>query len=84
MHISDMVTDELVLDGWDDRAQDNGDVIFYKRLPTGGAFGEAIVTLRMDHTGRWLERVDGWGTVERDVDLREYISAEAAIEAVLS
>jgi len=52
-------------------------------MPTGGMFGEAIVTLMMDQSGRWLERVNGWGETEREIDLREYEVADRAIVAVL-
>lgn len=84
MHISQQIKDHLITDGWDDREQTNGDTLFYKRLPTGGQFGEAITTLRMDKTGRWFERVNGWGDVESEVDLRDHSDADAAVKAVLS
>jgi hypothetical protein len=45
--------------------------------------GARVVTLRLDQQGRYLERLDGFGKVERDVDLRQFDDPQAAIEAVL-
>lgn len=79
MHIFDQVAEALKADGW----RRDG-LIFKKRQATGGAFGVAYTILRMDGTGRWLERVDGWGAVERDVDLRNFPNdPRGAIAAVL-
>lgn len=81
MHIAEQVTEALVADGWNNS---NHSLIFKKRLPTGGAFGFQIMTLRIDNSGRWLERVDGWGNVERGVDLRDFPNDPvSAIETVM-
>ena len=78
-HISEQVHAYLIADGWWICG-----VKFNKIFATGGLFGRQIKTLQMDKTGRWLERVDGWGNVERDVDLRNFPNDPAgAIAAVL-
>lgn len=70
-HISQQVRDTLITDGWDDRDQTDGSTLFYRREETGGQFGETVKTLRLDRSGRWLEQIDGWGNVLREVDLRD-------------
>ena len=51
----------------------------------GGHFGIHIAhrTTPIFSAGRWFERVDGWGKIEKDVDLRKFDDAAAAIAAVL-
>lgn len=80
MHISDEVMAVLI-----QRDFCTSDATTYKRtIATGGAFGRTTQIVQIDPTGRWLERVDGWGTVERDVDLRDYAGrAAAAVDHVL-
>ena len=34
--------------------------------------GSRVVILTIDGTGRWFSRVDGWGTVINDIDLRNF------------
>lgn len=46
--------------------------------------GARVVTLRLDDRQRYLERVDGFGKVEADVDLRRFQDPDDAIDAVLS
>lgn len=83
MHISEQVAAALIADGWA-RTVENGDTLFRKSRPTGGAFGQSRVCLCLDVTGRWLERSDGWGDVEREVDLRDWQgNAAGAITAAL-
>ena len=85
MHISDRVAQALLADGWRIAALSRkGDMSYTRTIATGGAFGRATQTLSIDLTGRWLARLDGWGTVERDVDLRDHTDPQAAIAAVLS
>jgi len=80
LHISARVSALLRADGWAVTGW-----TFKKRAPTGGQFGFQIMTLRIDETGRWFERVDGWGKVERDVDLRNYENDPAgAIKVVIN
>jgi len=46
--------------------------------------GRRLVRLSIDETGRYLERKDGWGKVEEDVDLRYFTDdVMGAIERVL-
>jgi hypothetical protein len=68
MHIADQVTAELIKQGFTVKA----DGSFAKIVPTGGEFDRTTLTLRMDDSGRWLERINGWGTVEADADLRNF------------
>lgn len=80
MHISEQISAVLVSQGWTQKER-----TFTKSFATGGAFGSALKTLQICERGRWFERVDGWGAVEKDVDLRDFPNApEAAIAAVLS
>ena len=79
MHISDQVAAELTGRGF---VVDGGH--FAKRLPTGGEFGFAKVFVTISDDGRWLSKVDGWGAVEKDCDLREFSNAAKAIGAVLN
>lgn len=86
MHIKDQIITELAATGWAARGPD-----FTKRIigfaPSGAvsASGARVVTLRVDETGRWFERIGAWGDVERDVDLRNYWGdPKGAIAAVLS
>ena len=81
MHISDEVRAVLIQRGFS-----TSDATTYKRIiATGGTFGRATQTVQIDPTGRWLERVDGWGAVQRDVDLRDYAGrASAAVDRVLA
>ena len=84
MHMADHVAKTLLEFGW--RVETPG--TYAKRIPCfadAGAFsdGTRVVRLRIDDGGRWLERVDGWGHVERDVDLRDYDAPRAAINAAL-
>ena len=79
MHISDQVAAELTERGFvvvHDR--------FEKRLPTSGEFGLAKVFVTISDNGRWLSKVDCWGAVEKDCDLREFSNAAKAIDAVLN
>ena len=81
MHISDEARDVLIQRGFS-----TSDATTYKRtIATGGAFGRTTQTARIDPTGRWLERVDGWGNVERDCDLRDYAGRPGdAVDSVLA
>lgn len=91
MHISDRIAAELGVNGWEMRARaSHRDTLFTKRIE---AFAEAgtcsdgarVVNLSIDESGRWLERHDGWGKVEREVDLRNFIdNAKGAIAAALA
>ena len=86
MHISDKILAELLRTGWRHKAKDT----FTKRIEGYAEAGTVsngarIVTLEMDATGRWLSRVDGWGKVEKDADLRNYQNdPRGAIDAVLA
>lgn len=69
MHIVDQIIETLENDGWD---RDGADYRFFKAFETGGAFGSAKTTLLMDESGRWLESINGWGHVEKSIDLRNF------------
>jgi hypothetical protein len=87
MHISEQVANELLRTGWN---FDDRNCTASKRIEgfaNAGQLsnGSRIVTLRLDAQGRYLERIDGWGGVEKDVDLRNYANnPKAAIAAVLA
>lgn len=85
MHISEQVAAELTAQGFTARESAAWQIFTGRNGTSGGAFNRpVIVTVRIDPTGRWLERVDGWGNVERDVDLRDYAGrAAAAVDHVL-
>ena len=85
MHIETQVKNELLNEGFIETAPS-----VFKCLISGFAAagtisnGERMVTLTIDETGRWFSRVDGWGKVERDVDLRDFVhNPIGAIKAVL-
>jgi hypothetical protein len=86
MHISDRIEIELAAQGWS--KEDCGGTRarrFNKAMPTGGEFGRAKTFLEICERGRWLERQDGWGSCEREIDLRDFRDdAQAAIAAVLA
>lgn len=70
--------------GWEVKQPGDGTLTAIRMAPTGGAFGRQVQTLQLDSGGRYLERVDGWGTVLRDVDLRNYVGRlEQAVRDVL-
>jgi hypothetical protein len=85
-HISEQVAETLTASQW--TALEAG--AFTKRLDAYEEAGTVSngarqVTLTIDESGRWLARLDGWGKVARDVDLREFPGAPgAAIAAVLA
>jgi hypothetical protein len=86
-HISDLVTVELVTQGFTPVAGIRHVVTFERRAPVTaayeGALGTTILqTITVDKTGRWLSRVDGWGTVLNDVDLRRYNRTGGAPAAI--
>lgn len=82
-HISERVAWHLESDGWEVHLSD-GSMRAIRIAETGGAFGATCQTLQIDSGGRWLERVDGWGTVERDVDLRNYTNPADAVRDALA
>lgn len=84
MHISDQVEAELVAQGWMNHGEEFRKLV--QDIEEAGALsdGRRVVRLVICPKGRWLERVDGWGKVEREVDLRDYTDAKAAIKAVLT
>lgn len=91
-HIADRVAAALLAGGWvEDRAPGpEGAVRCFRKLVPGAAEAGALVPdgrrvlfVQICERGRWFERVDGWGKVEKDVDLREFEEAAAAIAAVL-
>ncbi len=80
MSIVEKVAAELIAQGWVQSKK-----VFVKEFATGGAFGKAYCRLRFSEPSqRYLERVDGWDHVERDVDLRNYENDPAgAVAAVM-
>jgi hypothetical protein len=73
-HIRDAIEAELLRTGW---SVDHSGYIFKKRIENfapAGSFSDGTreVRLQMDMCGRYLERIDGWGDAEKDVDLRDY------------
>lgn len=81
-HIREQIISALVADGWTYKSH-SGAFHFERMQETGGQFGRAKQTLVMDAAGRWLERVDGWGSVECTVDLRDHIDPGTAIAKVM-
>jgi hypothetical protein len=78
-HISEQVERELIAQGF---KRENG--AWRKSVATNGVFGQSMIILQIDASGRWLEHVDGFGRVEKDVDLRDYANDPAgAIVAVI-
>lgn len=80
MHISDMVVAELLEQGFTFHAETN---TYLKAYATGGSFGISAHIVSIDVTGRWFESLSGLGNVEKDVDLRNFSDAKAAIAALL-
>lgn len=84
LHISDHVAMTLLDFGWRNPEPNT----YTKRIrcfaePGALSDGTRLITLRLDETGRWLERLDGWGKVERSVDLRDHLAPAPAINAAL-
>lgn len=82
-HISDQVAEVLEANGFERK----GDAFSrrFENVAAGGAFsdGARVITLQMDNTGRWLERLDGFD-VARDTDLREHAGDPiGAVRAVM-
>lgn len=84
MHISDKVKAELVKRGFHAGEVTATDAYYSRKVATGGQYGTANQTVRISNDGRWLERVDGWNNVERDLDLRCYDDAAKAVHCVLA
>jgi hypothetical protein len=88
-HISEKVVAALLADGWVLNARGGGVERYQKRIvgaESGGAMvpdGARVVNVQICAIGRWFERVDGWGKIEKDVDLRNFDNPAAAIAAVL-
>lgn len=83
-HISEQIAERLTAMGFN-RTSARNDALFTKHVKTGGAFGKSLVIIRIDQTGRWLDRIDGWGTVEQTCDTRDYPDdPKGAIDAVLT
>ncbi|MED5545710.1 MAG: PLxRFG domain-containing protein [Pseudomonadota bacterium] len=75
-HIREQVSSALEGDGWKAGPTRDGQTEFTKRLegvaPAGTVSdGARVITLRMDESGRWLERLDGFDTAT-SVDLRNF------------
>ena len=84
MHISDKVKNQLHIDGWAINGDDEYQRLIANFSDAGHmSSGDRMVKLTIDATGRWFSRVDGWGKVVKDVDLREVKDAKEAIEDVL-
>ena len=87
-HISEQVAHELKILGWL-VAHDEQGFVAQKMINGYEATGQLsngtrLVTLEIDSTGRWLSRVDGWGKVIKDVDLRNFPDEpQGAIDEVL-
>ena len=72
-HIADTIAATLRADGWQERVGEFSKRIAGQAMPgTICPDGARIVALRIDQGGRWLERIDAWGKVERYCDLREF------------
>lgn len=83
------IAETLINDGW--RSIDvNSGTRFEKHIvgfaPAGTVSdGTRLVTLTICPIGRWFARVDGWETIEREVDLRNFPNdPQGAIESVLT
>lgn len=88
MHISDAVANTLAATGWTARpmVSDGWQKRIADYAPAGTVSnGARVVTLTICPFGRWLGRVDGWGKVEREIDLRDYADRPGdAIAAALA
>ena len=87
MFLGFAVADALEENGWKKHFVDDG-WLFGKKfmnVEEVGMFsdGSRVINLTLDKSGRWLARVDAWGKVKVDVDLREFKSAKEAIDFVL-
>jgi len=85
VHISDQVAAALLTKGF---SLSHGTYVrLIENYAPAGSFsaGARRVVLAIDASGRWLERQDGWGRIEKDVDLRDYTNdPDGAITAVLA
>lgn len=46
--------------------------------------GARVVRLAICERGRWLERLDAWGGIQREIDLRDHAEPAGAIAAALA
>jgi len=88
-HIADQVREALIADGWAQSPAPGGGLLFDKLIVGWGFAGVMVpdgrrrVYVHVPAMGRWLARLDGWSEVEKEIDLREYDDAAAAIAAIL-
>lgn len=88
MHISDTIAALFAALGFEARPIPDG--VEYSGRVAGAAMagqfapdGARILRFTVDHSGRWLAMVDGWGKVQADCDLRcHYDRPAGAIEAI--
>lgn len=89
-HISDQVHAALIAGGWQDCAAPGGGRIYEKVIVGWAAPGAMVpdgrrkIFLHLPVAGRWFLRLDGWGDIEREEDLRNFKNAADAIAAVLN
>lgn len=85
MHIKEQIIEELKTTGWKVQGKTAEKLVHSFSQSGTLSDGSRVVRLSIDECGRWFERLDGWGNVQKDVDLRNFEnSPKAAIEAVLS
>ena len=85
MHTETQVKNELISEGFIETSPSVFKCLISNFEAAGTiSNGDRMVTLTIDETGRWFSRVDGWGKVERDVDLCNFVhNPIGAIKAVL-
>jgi hypothetical protein len=88
MHISDTIAALFTAIGFAERAtrggrEFSGRIIGAAMAGQLAPDGGRILTFTLDHSGRWLAMIDGWGMVQADTDLRLHHDRPAgAIEAI--
>lgn len=85
MSVADKIIELLNNDGWVEFRY-SGIVGFHKKIKSydiSGQFstGDRIVHINLDSTYRWFSKTDGWGKVDKDLDLRLYSGDDVESEA---
>lgn len=86
MHIGEEIKEILVRNGLQSKDGLNfkGHLFIPSRAGQMNPSGMFKVELNISENLRWLEAIDGWGNIIKDVDLRNFELAQDAIDAVLN
>lgn len=84
-HISENLVDYLIEQGYEKDSGGNYVKMVLANYNESGSFGgnrKSIINICPQ--GRWVSKLDDWGSVIKDIDLRLYSDVEKALEYLLS